>query len=354
MRFLTSPSTIRGFNCSEPNRANSIDHLVFQNWDISPILPLSHLRFNGSSPFSTGVLQDSLLLAVRHGPSSHLRELMSLLVNAVVRAPFWFGKQRQLLVDALKARVAADPALEQALDFVRMSRGIRSHDEHKFNRFFPRASSTPGSSGAIAAAMPAPPSSRASRMGSGDFSTLLFDDGSRGFQALKCFEKLGQKKLRRKGAVFEIPEDTLIFHPMQNCGRPLRRLHVLDVFNTNAKPLLLEVTTDENRHPSAAPASPAGAPLPPVTNRFILKTGDDLRQDMGVLSVFRAVNYFWAAEKLEFDGHPVEAHIYECVAMSDKMGVIEFVAGCHSMTHVKTVAQNGESRGHLCGWGHGD
>lgn len=278
---------------------------------------------------------DSLLMAIRYGPSAHLQELMSLLVNAIVRAPFWFGKHRQLLVEALQARMSSDPAVEQAMDFVRVSRSIRNHEEHKFSRLFPRSDNASG-----LPLSPVPESRASFRLGSGDYGALLYDDNSMGVRILQTFEKLCHKKLRRKGISLDVPTDTTIFHPFQSCGRAIRKLHVLDVFNTNAKPLLLEVTTDEKRHASAPPQASPSLVLPGVS-KLILKAGDDLRQDVGVLSVFRAFNYFWQAEKLEFDGHPVEAHIYNCVAMSDKMGLIEFVTGCYSMTHVKTVAQNG-------------
>jgi len=48
------------------------------------------------------------------------------------------------------------------------------------------------------------------------------------------------------------------------------------------------------------------------------------------------MNHLWKMEKLQFNGIPVEAFVFGCVALAPKVGLIECVAGCHPL---KTVLE---------------
>lgn len=98
---------------------------------------------------------------------------------------------------------------------------------------------------------------------------------------------------------------------------------MLNVFNSNAKPLLLQMTSG-----SAAP------PPPPV----IWKAGDDLRQDSACLQVFHLMNKLWSDEKLEHREQPVMAFAYGCVPVGENSGFIEFLAGCESLKNIRRVS----------------
>ena len=61
-----------------------------------------------------------------------------------------------------------------------------------------------------------------------------------------------------------------------------------------------------------------------ITNDLL---ASHVHKDTGVLSVFRFINRIWATEKLRFNGIPVEARVYHCVPIGDKMGFVEFIMG---------------------------
>eukprot|EP00456_Euglypha_rotunda_P056223 TRINITY_DN4611_c0_g3_i2.p1 TRINITY_DN4611_c0_g3~~TRINITY_DN4611_c0_g3_i2.p1 ORF type:complete len:467 (-),score=33.76 TRINITY_DN4611_c0_g3_i2:17-1393(-) len=71
----------------------------------------------------------------------------------------------------------------------------------------------------------------------------------------------------------------------------------------------------------------------------IFKRGDDLRQDMCCMHVFRLMNYLWWRDKLDFGAKqvPVQFLVYGCIAAGDKAGFIEYVPRCIPLKDVKKL-----------------
>jgi phosphatidylinositol kinase/protein kinase (PI-3 family) len=72
---------------------------------------------------------------------------------------------------------------------------------------------------------------------------------------------------------------------------------------------------------------------------FIFKRGDDLRQDMAVLQIFRLINRLWMLDGLCFKGLPVRALEYGCLALGADKGCIESVPDCESLRKVVKLSK---------------
>eukprot|EP00475_Leptophrys_vorax_P018539 TRINITY_DN25387_c0_g1_i2.p1 TRINITY_DN25387_c0_g1~~TRINITY_DN25387_c0_g1_i2.p1 ORF type:complete len:457 (-),score=126.03 TRINITY_DN25387_c0_g1_i2:35-1228(-) len=99
-----------------------------------------------------------------------------------------------------------------------------------------------------------------------------------------------------------------IYNPLV-FGSTVAKIKVLKIFNSNAKPLLIDMIG----------ADLLGKKLPPC----ILKSGDDMRQDTACLFAFDFMNLIWNEHKIEYHGIQVRAFVYLCSAISSSVGMIQ-------------------------------
>jgi phosphatidylinositol 3-kinase len=68
---------------------------------------------------------------------------------------------------------------------------------------------------------------------------------------------------------------------------------------------------------------------------YILKFGDDLRQDSSVISLFQYMNYIWKVEKVQYHRrYNVECFIYNVISMGNDFGCIEFIKDCVALRDI--------------------
>lgn len=82
------------------------------------------------------------------------------------------------------------------------------------------------------------------------------------------------KQKRKKGFEFELPPQATIYHPFEPIQ--IQKLRVEKIFRSNSRPLLLKLY-------------PKGY-LDVNSDLLIFKSGDDLRRDMAVMSMFKLMN----------------------------------------------------------------
>jgi hypothetical protein len=131
-------------------------------------------------------------------------------------------------------------------------------------------------------------------------------------------------KAQKKGFFTNVPEKISLLHPFQADLGNVSKIVVENVFQSNTRPLLLQFV---------AKGSSLCSPV-------IFKCGDDLRQDVACLQVFRLLNYLWDSEGLVYGDskEPVCAFVYGCMPLSSSIGFIEFLDGCESLKNVVRVA----------------
>lgn len=72
---------------------------------------------------------------------------------------------------------------------------------------------------------------------------------------------------------------------------------------------------------------------------FILKSGDDLRQDVACIHIMSMMNNLWAVEGLQHDGLAVKSPCYGCLALTDTLGCIEFVPNAVPLKMVRDAGK---------------
>ena len=122
------------------------------------------------------------------------------------------------------------------------------------------------------------------------------------------------------GFTLQLPKKVRVFDPFLP-STSISYIRVEKVFPSNTRPLLLSLHGARHR---ASPPS-----------RLIYKAGDDLRQDVGVLQAFGAMNYaFEVSNTTTRDGSRVFIGTYGVCAMSGRVGCIELVRGVRALTAV--------------------
>ena len=145
-------------------------------------------------------------------------------------------------------------------------------------------------------------------------------------------------------------------HPF-SAGATLQALVVRHVFNSNCRPLLLtalcsgkqpkspkscktKAAKQASKDASSGAAEREWLAKPGVFRHWcdiILKTKDDLRQDVSCMQVFRLMNVLWGSERLALQGYPVEILCYGVVAVSPELGLVEFVPGTLPIKSIRTL-----------------
>merc|ERR1712173_472162 len=104
-------------------------------------------------------------------------------------------------------------------------------------------------------------------------------------------------------------------------------MKVMKIFQSAARPILVDAfdKTDDK------------------IGSFILKQGDDLRQDQNMMFMFHMMNAIWREHELEYKSIPIRALTYSCVAMGNDFGCIELVDGCVPLRNICTLKDTFET-----------
>eukprot|EP01083_Nonionella_stella_P095720 268809_1 len=105
------------------------------------------------------------------------------------------------------------------------------------------------------------------------------------------------------------------------------QLQIRKIYNSNAKPLLVDCYTDHSTEPISS---------------FILKYGDDLRRDAAVLLMFQFMNHLWIENAHRYNNKQIAALTYKCFPLGPDYGVIELIPNCQTLKDItdKYVHQN--------------
>jgi len=122
-----------------------------------------------------------------------------------------------------------------------------------------------------------------------------------------------------------------IFDPI-NGRNNVSNIKIAKVFNTNAKPLLLELKCED---PTTK--------IVTISSQIILKKGDDIRKDNGVILMFKYMNQLWKDNGLKFYDKDVQAITYKCVPMGPDFGCIEFIPNCIELNKINSIKNLYES-----------
>lgn len=123
------------------------------------------------------------------------------------------------------------------------------------------------------------------------------------------------------GFLLQLPQRVAVYDPFRPSTK-IAQLRVEKIFPSNTRPLLLALLPA--RHRSSTPPS-----------RLIYKAGDDLRQDVGVLQCFGAMNHALTTRGARTNfGEAIFIGTYGVCAFSPSVGCIELVRGVRALTAV--------------------
>mmetsp|Transcript_6224 Transcript_6224/g.8677 ORF Transcript_6224/g.8677 Transcript_6224/m.8677 type:complete len:337 (+) Transcript_6224:287-1297(+) len=159
-----------------------------------------------------------------------------------------------------------------------------------------------------------------------------------------------------KGRGHEIKSSGKVYHPFQETL--LQNVIVEKVFQTNSKPLLLSFSYDENHDqcvvsttfsPSttAVAETKTSAKSSELQNslqckhtslsKVILKLGDDFRQDVASMTMFKIFNYIWRNSGVMHQSCPISCHEYHTIATGRRKGISEYVENCFPLSDIKKI-----------------
>jgi len=214
---------------------------------------------------------------------------------AIEGTPVWFKNHQQKALKALQQRVEASPRIAQSMLLVLDSKSIK--DRHLFVHV----------EQSLALAR--------------DLGFLAWEN----FPLNEVVDKRSRRKIR-KGVEIDLKSNRA-FHPfMPNVL--MTKLQVEAVFKTNSKPVLISVVPEGRTR------------KPPV--KLIMKQGDDFRQDVACMQVFRLFNHIWRQAKLKHGSTPVRCHEYYTVATGVNLGAIEYCENCTPLAEMHKLTFNDE------------
>lgn len=253
--------------------------------------------------------QGGLASLVDSIPSSDERELMGvvpLLFQVLLSSPFWVQRTVEQIIEAFVKKCPSYPMLTQQIQFFRMSKYFQDPILD-----------------VIA------PANKGLRLKMERLTELL--------------KAITEDKAITARTDVPLPEPML--HPFR-VGVTAKKLKILAVFKTNARPILadfitfdqkqMDVLISEGIEHSVKPEqleAESGSPI-------IIKKGDDLRQDLACLHIFKVFNQIWRQNKLEYNGIPIHCREYGVLPLTEDLGIIEYVAGCASMTTLGKIKKN--------------
>eukprot|EP00483_Globobulimina_turgida_P011626 UN11648 len=70
---------------------------------------------------------------------------------------------------------------------------------------------------------------------------------------------------------------------------------------------------------------------------MLLKKGDDLRKDLGVMLMFKFMNELWREKGIHYNGEKCKALVYNVIPMALDFGAIEFIGGAQKIANVDSI-----------------
>jgi len=137
-------------------------------------------------------------------------------------------------------------------------------------------------------------------------------------------KKLSASRELVKDTVIEVPTDRVtVLHPLV-ASKPITKMKVIKVFESNTRPFLTQFFAGEQQLPV----------------QVMIKFGDDFRQDVACMAMFHLMNFFWREDKRHYMTMPIVSKTYQCVAGGEKLGFIEFVEDCVCLYDSKSAISN--------------
>jgi len=135
---------------------------------------------------------------------------------------------------------------------------------------------------------------------------------------------------RNSDGKIPVPSKRTIYDPIDlDSKEVLSSVEVLKVMASNARPILVQCW-------STPSSCCRGTGSPRKGRTLLLKNGDDLRKDRGVLLMFRLMNDIWRTEGVQYRGIDVQSFVYSVVPMAAEFGAIECVEQCIKISDLQS------------------
>ena len=132
------------------------------------------------------------------------------------------------------------------------------------------------------------------------------------------------KDLNKTGARKSIDKQKYICDPIN--GNILIEVQLKKIMPSNARPYLIDCYTFDTSSSSAS-----------LSSKILLKQGDDLRKDLGVMLMFKFMNDLWSENGINYNGQQCEAMVYDVIPMALDFGAIEFVEGASKIADIDEI-----------------
>ena len=131
--------------------------------------------------------------------------------------------------------------------------------------------------------------------------------------AILFFQKVADSNYPEEGQEIVVDSEYEDIYDLMGKDKLIHKIRIEKIFKSNAKPLLLSAWQKQSDRKYKE------------ISKFILKKGDDLRLDAGVMHMFRFFNSIWSEEGLFYDGYPVQCLLYNVIPIGTSFGAIEFI-----------------------------
>eukprot|EP01083_Nonionella_stella_P301104 1031344_1 len=252
--------------------------------------------------------QVSLLESFRRGDfpkqlalcsNEDLKQLLPVVAMTLCQLPFGLTEFRSNLFVILANRISTDASLDQAWRFfLNCNRDIpeitRTWENHEYLK---------------------------PEQDSNEYKGKVPDESTA--DSVSFFRSLF-KDLKKTGARKSIDADAFVCDPIN--GNILTQVQLNKIMPSNARPYLVDCyTVDSN----------TGQPL--LSSKMLLKKGDDLRKDLGVMLMFRLMNELWRENEIHCNGHVCETLVYNVIPMALDFGAMEFIEGANKIANIDEV-----------------
>merc|ERR1712228_390401 len=140
--------------------------------------------------------------------------------------------------------------------------------------------------------------------------------------AILFFSKVAESNFPEVGQEIVIDSEYEDIYDVMGKDCKIHKIRIEKIFKSNAKPLLLSTWQKQSDRKYI------------LRSKFIIKKGDDLRLDAGVMHMFRIFNSIWSEEGLFYDGYPIQCLLYNVVPIGESFGAIEFIPKCKPLRDV--------------------